>query len=137
TVIKDVSLLNRNFYQPYLQPAIAAFNEKVYQPYVKPILNKAEELIAKNIYQPYIQPVADFVNHNIYTPIFKPVLDDVSSLWDKYGDWVHGALDTVGFIPGLGDIADGLNGLIYFGEGRYIEASVSALAMIPLLGDLG
>ena len=57
--------------------------------------------------------------------------------WDKYGERVHGALDAVGFIPGLGVIADGLNGLIYLGEGRYLEATVSALAMIPLIGDLG
>jgi len=46
-------------------------------------------------------------------------------------------LDAAGLIPGLGEIADGLNGLIYLGEGRYVEASISAIAMIPILGDLG
>ena len=50
---------------------------------------------------------------------------------------MHGSLDAAGLIPGLGEIADGLNGLIYLGEGRYVEASISALAMIPILGDLG
>jgi hypothetical protein len=50
---------------------------------------------------------------------------------------VHGSLDAAGFIPGFGEIADGLNGLIYLGEGRYIEASISAAAMIPIIGDLG
>jgi hypothetical protein len=57
--------------------------------------------------------------------------------WEQYGEWVHGALDVAGFVPGFGEIADGLNGLIYLAEGRYVEASISALAMIPVLGDLG
>ncbi len=37
----------------------------------------------------------------------------------------------------LGEIADGINGLIYLGEGRYIEAAVSAHRDDPALGDLG
>ena len=97
--------------------------------------------INKNIYQPYLEPVITDIDQYIYQPYFKPLEDQATDwwddTWDEYGEWVHGALDTVGFVPGLGDIADGLNGLIYLGEGRYLEATVSALAMIPLIGDLG
>ena len=89
--------------------------------------------VNRNIYQPIFQPVVSDINKYIYQP-FK---DEAQKFWDEYGEWVHGCLDTAGFIPGLGEIADGLNGLIYLGEGRYIEASVSLLAMVPLLGDLG
>ena len=57
--------------------------------------------------------------------------------WDSWGEWIHGGLDVVGFIPGIGEVADGLNALIYLGEGRYVEAGISAAAMIPILGDAG
>ncbi len=57
--------------------------------------------------------------------------------WERWGEWVHGALDVLGLIPVVGEVADGVNGLIYLGEGRYVEAGISAVAMIPLLGDLG
>ena len=52
-----------------------------------------------------VQPTADMEN------AFLEAHD-----WDEYGEWVHGALDAVGFIPGLGEIADGINGLIYLGS---------------------
>ncbi len=57
--------------------------------------------------------------------------------WGKYGEWVHGALDVVGFIPVYGEAFDGINGLIYLSEGRYVEAGISAAAMVPIIGDLG
>ena len=50
---------------------------------------------------------------------------------------MHGALDVAGLIPGLGEIADGANAVIYLAEGRFIEAGISAVAMIPILGDVG
>lgn len=52
-------------------------------------------------------------------------------------EWVHGILDVAGFIPGVGEIADGANAIIYLGEGRYLEAGISAAAMVPIVGDLG
>jgi hypothetical protein len=123
-----VNWLNTNVYQPHLQPLLARINEVLYQPYAQPFLEKVKELVIDG---------TAWVNTNIYQPIFQPVVADLQDTWADYGEWVHSALDTAGFIPGLGEIADGLNGLIYLGEGRYIEASVSALAMIPILGDLG
>jgi WXG100 family type VII secretion target len=57
--------------------------------------------------------------------------------WDQWGEWVHGALDVAGFIPVVGEIADGANAAVYLAEGRYLEAGISAAAMIPIVGDAG
>jgi hypothetical protein len=127
-VSAGIDWFNSNVYQPYLQPVVTALNEELFQPYVQPFLEKVQDKIADG---------TAWLNTNVYQPIFQPVVDDAQDVWAEYGEWVHGALDAAGFIPGLGEIADGLNGLIYLAEGSYIEASVSLLAMIPILGDLG
>lgn len=57
--------------------------------------------------------------------------------WSRFGEWVHGGLDVLGFIPLVGEVADGANALIYLAEGRHIEAGISAAAMIPIVGDAG
>lgn len=124
----EMEWFNEKVYQPHLQPLVAAVNEGFIQPYAQPFLDKVKE-----VYADY----STWVNTNIYVPLFKPVVDDAKDLWAEYGEWVHGALDAAGFIPGFGEIADGLNGVIYLAEGHYIEASISLVAMIPILGDLG
>ena len=53
----------------------------------------------------------------------------------KIPDWVHNALDVVGFIPGVGDIADGVNAVLYLAEGDYANAAMSAVSLIPVAGD--
>ena len=147
-ITDGISWLNTEVYQPYIQPLLTFVNEEIYQPYVEPFLDKTKEAVGdwtswidENIYQPTIGPIVSDIDRYIFQPYFKPLMDEAKAwwqnTWDQYGEWVHGSLDAAGFIPGLGEIADGLNGLIYLGEGRYVEASVSALAMIPLLGDLG
>lgn len=65
-----------------------------------------------------------------------PVPETKEGWWSRWNEWVHGGLDVVGFVPGIGEIADGVNAIIYLGEGRYLEAGVTALAMIPLIGDV-
>jgi hypothetical protein len=154
-VTNAIAWVNENVYQPYIQPAaektieaitagISWLDEMVYEPYVQPylqpLLDKTIEAFEntsswmdENIYQPIIQPVVNDIDRYIY----QPLVQQTSAWWDKYGEWVHGSLDAVGYIPGLGEIADGVNGLIYLGEGNYIEASIAAVAMIPILGDLG
>jgi RHS repeat-associated protein len=47
---------------------------------------------------------------------------------------IHGMLDALGFIPGIGEIFDGINGIIYLAEGRHLEAGLSFASMIPF-GD--
>ena len=50
-------------------------------------------------------------------------------------DWIHAGLDAVGFIPGIGDIADGVNAVLYLCEGDYSNAALSATSMVPVVGD--
>jgi len=47
---------------------------------------------------------------------------------------VQTVLDVVGLAPGLGEIADGVNALIYLGRGDYTSAGLSAAAMLPFFG---
>lgn len=50
-------------------------------------------------------------------------------------DWLQDGLDIVGFVPGIGDIADGINGIISLFRGDYVTAGLSFVSMIPLAGD--
>ena len=54
--------------------------------------------------------------------------------WTRMFDGVQLALDVVGLIPGLGEIADGANALISLARGNYVDAGLSAAAMIPFVG---
>jgi hypothetical protein len=51
-------------------------------------------------------------------------------------DTTQAALDVVGVVPGLGEVADGLNGLISLGRGDAIGAGLSFVSMIPIFGDI-
>jgi hypothetical protein len=57
---------------------------------------------------------------------------------EKHGGvmgWIHIGLDVAGFIPVVGDAADGLNALIYIGEGDWANAAISGVAVIPFVGS--
>lgn len=48
--------------------------------------------------------------------------------------WIRGlqkGLDVAGFIPGLGEFADGLNAAIYLGQGDWKNAAISGLSLLP------
>lgn len=47
----------------------------------------------------------------------------------------HVGLDILGLIPVVGNWADGLNASWYVTEGNYLSASLSAAALVPLLGQ--
>jgi hypothetical protein len=70
---------------------------------------------------------------------YDSVTDFASSAWDVIKsnpmDTLHMALDVVGFIPVVGDVADGLNALIYLGQGDWENAALSGIALIPVLGS--
>jgi hypothetical protein len=66
-------------------------------------------------------------------PPIKPTAKE-ESWWGKWGEAVHTGLDVIGLIPGLGEIADGANALIYLAEGDKVNAAISAAAMIPGAG---
>ena len=49
-------------------------------------------------------------------------------------DWAQTGLDVVGLVPVFGEIADGLNALIYLARGDLLNAGLSAAAMVPVVG---
>lgn len=49
-------------------------------------------------------------------------------------DWVHTGLDVAGLVPGIGEVADGINAVAYAAEGDKVNAGLSFAAMIPFLG---
>jgi len=51
----------------------------------------------------------------------------------KWLDVAHNTLDLIGFFDPFG-IADGLNALLYLGQGDYVNAALSAVSIVPL-GD--
>ena len=66
------------------------------------------------------------------------VLDDVvctASYWTAMKA-VHTTLDVIGLVPVVGELADGLNAGLYLFKGDYMNASLSAAAMIPVAGDV-
>jgi RHS repeat-associated protein len=60
--------------------------------------------------------------------------DDLKSWGPKILDGLQLGLDVAGLIPGIGEIADGINAGIYLARGDYVAAGLSAAAMIPFLG---
>jgi hypothetical protein len=67
-------------------------------------------------------------------PPIKPTKTE-QSWWSKWGDVVHTALDVVGMIPVVGEVADGANALIYLAEGDGVNAALSAASMLPVGGQ--
>ncbi|MFF9243971.1 DNRLRE domain-containing protein [Streptomyces sp. NPDC014776] len=46
----------------------------------------------------------------------------------------HAALDVVGMVPVVGEVADVANGIWYAAEGNYVDAALSLTSAIPLVG---
>lgn len=67
-------------------------------------------------------------------PPIKPTKKE-QGWWSKWGDVVHTALDVVGMIPVVGEVADGANALIYLAEGDGVNAALSAASMLPVGGQ--
>ena len=54
--------------------------------------------------------------------------------WDTIINWVQTALDVVGMIPVIGEIADAVNGVIYTARGDVANAALSFAACVPVAG---
>ncbi|MBA4861320.1 DNRLRE domain-containing protein [Streptomyces sp. PSKA54] len=52
----------------------------------------------------------------------------------SWSDIGHAALDVVGLVPVVGEVADVANGLWYLAEGNYVDAALSMTSAIPLAG---
>lgn len=50
-------------------------------------------------------------------------------------DSLHNALDVIGLIPGIGEIADLTNAVLYATKGDWLLATISVISMIPEIGD--
>lgn len=48
---------------------------------------------------------------------------------------LHLILDVAGLIPGVGEIADAANGLLYLTKGDYFLALLCLISMVPTVGD--
>ncbi|MEL6867006.1 MAG: RHS repeat-associated core domain-containing protein, partial [Bacteroidota bacterium] len=57
------------------------------------------------------------------------------SRWSKALDIIQTGLDVVGFLPGAGELADGINAAIYFARGDHTNAFLSLAAMNPIGGQ--
>lgn len=64
-----------------------------------------------------------------------PETEGEEGWWASASPWVHGTLDGLGFIPGLGALPDGFNAFIYAIEGDLENASLAVFAAIPVIGD--
>jgi hypothetical protein len=53
--------------------------------------------------------------------------------WSDIG---HGALDVVGLVPLFGEAADVTNAAWYAAEGNYLDAGLSLISMVPVVGDV-
>ncbi|CAM2063905.1 DUF1308 domain-containing protein [Sulfidibacter corallicola] len=97
--------------------------------------------VANQTAAPSLGPNGEIVGDT--NPPVAPETEEESSWWGgltsaisnmSLSDIVHTTLDVVGLVPGLGEVADGLNALIYLAEGNYTDAALSAAAMIPFAG---
>jgi RHS repeat-associated protein len=52
----------------------------------------------------------------------------------SWSDIGHAALDVVGLVPVVGEVADVANGIWYAAEGNYVDAALSLSSAIPLAG---
>ena len=67
---------------------------------------------------------------------YKKLCDELDAL-DKNlaSQIVHNTLDAVGVIPGVGEVADALNGVVYLAEGDTKNAVNSLVSCVPVVGD--
>jgi len=63
-----------------------------------------------------------------------PTWSDFDIYWEATKDMIHIALDLVGLVPVVGEVADLTNGIIYAVEGDGLNATLSIASMIPVAG---
>lgn len=87
----------------------------------------------QGIIVPQTAPEASGAGNSAPTP--EPT-EEEEGWWGSWGSaLVHGTLDVVGLIPVVGEVADGVNAVLYLAEGKKAEAVISMLAMAPFGGQ--
>ena len=84
--------------------------------------------------------MADKIDNRIFAEMEYATADKtaVDLLGDKprvTKENVHDMLMAAGFTPGLGNVADAADALLYAAEGEFGSAALSAAAMIPFIGQ--
>ncbi len=62
--------------------------------------------------------------------------DPAGSLFSKFLDVIQFIVDFVGLIPGIGDVIDLVNAILYLLRGRWADALLSFIAFIPIVGSV-
>lgn len=70
------------------------------------------------------------------SPQFQVDADGKAIGTEKTMNTIQTILDIVGFVPVIGDIVDAVNAFIYYLRGRYFEAALSLVAIIPVVGSV-
>ncbi|SHI83662.1 two-partner secretion domain-containing protein [Propionispora hippei] len=66
------------------------------------------------------------------------MLSASQNLYDSYKsaeENIHTLLDVLGFVPVIGEGADGANSILYFVDGDYVNSALSAGSAIPVIGN--
>ena len=94
--------------------------------------------VGNGIYQHYNsrdKKVVTFTDAAAYFK-YKKLCEDLEKLDKNLAiSIVHNTLDAVGVIPGAGEIADSINGTLYLAEGDTLNAGLSFMSCIPVVGD--
>ena len=72
--------------------------------------------------------------HEQRVEFFEDVSSKVEQITNALNEAGHVVLDGIGFIPLVGELADGTNAVWYMAEGDYINAGLSSASMVPFLG---
>ncbi|WP_347921818.1 AHH domain-containing protein [Pontimicrobium sp. SW4] len=78
--------------------------------------------------------IAHFMIKMAVLRALNPEWSDIKVFWEATRDVVHIALDGIGLIPVVGELADFLNGGLYLLEGDGVNASLSFAATVPIFG---
>ena len=60
--------------------------------------------------------------------------ENLESGW-SYSDFGHLGLDVLGVVPGIGEPVDVANAIWYASEAKYLDAGLSLISIIPIVGD--
>ncbi len=105
----------------------------------KDLANRSIQLARDEGYPELVQAIEDAAKpppkHHWWDPITHAAGAVVHFVSHNPLEAVHIGLDVLGFIPVVGEVANGLNALIYLAEGDWTNAALSAVALIPIAGD--
>ena len=62
-------------------------------------------------------------------------LQDTGAATPGWKDAGHAVLDGAGMVPGVQEVANGINAIWYAADGDWVNAGISAAGMIPVAGD--